>query len=772
MSNVLIRLFVEKKVLNQLFLSLAIFIATLLLFLNAKAQCSLTPPAKVPLGANLNEVADYIRDRPFNDVFKSSRIMSGNITQPFNFTSVLLDNKGWPLQDFGVVVMTEMTSDMGGTYTIQFKGQATIQPVSGSNFTVANKIYKSSTNTTTAELVYPAIIPDGTSMFIGFTNTRFNATSNGIKDIKIMKPGLTVSAPTFSSQFLTHLLRFDCIRYMDWRKTNGNNDSLWGKRTLKTLPSQQQENGIAWEYVIELANTLQKDIWINIPHKVNNTYITNLATLLRDSLSPNLNIYVEYSNELWNSQFAQTQFINEKSLIEGNTPGSVINFDNVNDQFTWRMRYVAKRSKTISDLFKNVFGATAINNRVRVVLPQQFGFFDFTVRGVEFVNKFYGLPSRFFYALAIAPYFATNALDAVNASASTTQILNELELQMNNIYPPFRNQMDAWAARAAFFGLKMVAYEGGPDTFGPNNVNSKTNANRNARMRFICNKYLTNWYRYGFVSLFNWYLAGAANYNGPFGTWALTENFENSQKLRALDSVHNAAVPAFSAGQVSTATIDPRMFAGFDSLQLGNPFFKPGIGFNEFFEYLIRVPAGQDGIYTLNVGTCANATGQSYRIQVDNNSGTVITPVNNNFASFLNVQITNISLKEGFHAIRLTVVGGSNFRINQFTLTRTGNCTGLSKQPLSVNFEPEISDFSIFPNPASNVVLLNTRKKYAITQINMVNAAGINVKTWASKSGLQQLISLPVNDQENGMYILLVKFANGTTEMKKVIIQH
>ena len=54
-------------------------------------------------------------------------------------------------------------------------------------------------------------------------------------------------------------------------------------------------------------------------------------------------------------------------------------------------------------------------------------------------------------------------------------------------------------------------------------------------MRFICNKYLTNWYRYGFVSLFNWYLAGAANYNGPFGTWALTENFENSQKLRALD---------------------------------------------------------------------------------------------------------------------------------------------------------------------------------------------------------------------------------------------
>lgn len=772
MSCVISELFVEKKVMSRLFVSLAIFITTLLSFPNAKAQCTLTPPAKVPLGANINEVADYIRDRPFNDVFKSSRIMSGNINQPFNFTPISLDSKGWPLQDFGVVVMTEMTSDMGGTYTIQFKGQATIQPVSGSNFTVANKVYKSSTNTTTAELVYPATIPDGTTMFIGFTNTRFNATSNGIKDIKIMKPGLTVSAPTFSSKFLTHLSRFDCIRYMDWRKTNGNNDSLWSKRTLKSLPSQQQENGIAWEYVIELANTLQKDVWINIPHKVNNTYISNLAKLLRDSLSPNLNIYVEYSNELWNSQFAQTQFINEKSLIEGNTPGSVINFDNVNDPFTWRMRYVAKKSKTISDLFKNEFGATAINNRIRVVLPQQFGFFDFTVRGVEFVNKFYGLPSRFFYALAIAPYFATNALDAVNASASTTQILNELELQMNNIYPRFSNQMDVWAARAAFFGLKLVAYEGGPDTFGPNNINSKTNANRNARMRLICSKYLTNWYRYGFVSLFNWYSAGAANYNGPFGTWALTENFENSQKLRALDSVHNAAVPAFSAGQVSTATIDPRMFAGFDSLQLRNSFFKPGIGFNEFFEYLIRVPAGQDGIYTLNVGTCANAAGQSYRIQVDNNTGTVITPVNNNFASFINFPVNNISLKEGFHAIRLTVVGGSNFRINKFTLSRTGNCTGLLKQPPIVSYEPSTNEFSIYPNPASTVVQLKTRNKSTITQIDVVNTDGSIIKKYSFKSGIQSVISLPIRDLNNGMYMINMRYANGTNEMKKIIVQH
>src|SRR3569833_2906143 len=140
-------------------------------------------------------------------------------------------------------------------------------------------------------------------------------------------------------------------------------------------------------------------------------YVSNLAKLLHKTLNPSLNIYVEYSNEVWNSSFAQSQWVQDKSFAEGNTPGNPLNFDNVNDRFTWWQRYVAKRSKEISDKFKGIYGAAELNNHLRVVLPQQFGFFDFTVRGVDFIDMFFGKPSRFFYALAIAPYFATNELD-------------------------------------------------------------------------------------------------------------------------------------------------------------------------------------------------------------------------------------------------------------------------------------------------------------------------------------------------------------------------
>lgn len=751
--------------------SFLIFSAFISFSLQVIAQCTLAPPAKVPLGANLNGLADYVRDRAFNDVFKTSRDMSGNITQPFNFVAIPLDAKGWPLKDFGVVVMTEMDSTMGGTYKIQFNGQATIQAVSGSNFTVANKVYNSSTNTTTADLVYPAIISNGSSMFIGFTNTAFSATIKGVKNIKIMKPGIAFNGPTFSQRFLTHLARFDCIRYMDWHSTNGNNDSLWAKRTLKTAPSQQKLNGVAWEYVIEMANTLQKDVWINVPHKVNDPYVKNLATLFRDSLNPALHIYVEYSNEVWNGQFEQTQYVNEHSFIDGNIAGSDINFDNVNDPFTWRMRYVAKRSKEISDIFKSTFGAAAINNRVRVVLGQQFGFFDFTVRGVDFINAFYGKPGTYFYALATAPYFNTAELDARNPAATSAQVLDELDLQMNNDFPEFNNAMDMWAARAAFYGLQMVAYEGGPDTFGPNNVQSKISASRNPRMRFICENYLNKWYKYGFVGLFNWFSAGAANYDGPFGSWAVTENFENSQKLQALDSVHNAAVPVFSAGQQAPGVVDPRKFAGYDAAQLANSFFRPDIGFHEFFEYLVNVPAGQDGRYKITIGACANSNGQTFKMQVDNNVGTIFTPVNNGFSTFVNVSAKNFNLKQGFHTIRITPVGGRNFRLNAITFTRTGTCLGVLNDP-EISSSQYQQNFVIFPNPASSSIRIQFNQGQIAKKIKILSADGNLIKLFTGLNGsYTKYISLPVNDIASGFHMLVIEYVDGTSSKNNFVVQ-
>eukprot|EP00051_Salpingoeca_urceolata_P023745 m.408356 g.408356 ORF g.408356 m.408356 type:complete len:124 (-) comp20146_c0_seq1:95-466(-) len=88
---------------------------------------------------------------------------------------------------------------------------------------------------------------------------------------------------------------------MDWMSTNGNVVSEWSNRTLPSNNTQDQKGrGVAWEHIITLSNYLKINPWVNIPHLATDDYVANLAMLLRDTLSPDLVIHVEYSNEVWN----------------------------------------------------------------------------------------------------------------------------------------------------------------------------------------------------------------------------------------------------------------------------------------------------------------------------------------------------------------------------------------------------------------------------------------------------------------------------------------
>ena len=57
--------------------------------------------------------------------------------------------------------------------------------------------------------------------------------------------------------------------------------------------------------MIELCNEAQKDMWINIPVMATPQFVQSLAQLIYTDLDPNLNVYVEYGNENWNTGFTQ-----------------------------------------------------------------------------------------------------------------------------------------------------------------------------------------------------------------------------------------------------------------------------------------------------------------------------------------------------------------------------------------------------------------------------------------------------------------------------------
>ena len=91
------------------------------------------------------------------------------------------------------------------------------------------------------------------------------------------------------------------------------------------------------------------------------------------------------------------------------------------------------------------------------------------------------------------------------------------------------------------WGLELLAYEFGFDTYGETNIAAKRNASLDARMKDMVSRFVTRFYAAGGY-LANWYTIGARSYNSPFGTWSITESLDvlNSPKILGYQQVRDA----------------------------------------------------------------------------------------------------------------------------------------------------------------------------------------------------------------------------------------
>jgi len=479
------------------------------------------------LGVNLAGVCDWCNDFTFVDIMKQARGFAG-LTKPWDPVNdpAPVDANGWPTQDFGVYFTTWPGDALGqpltktnpsffGTYTLSFTGQATLSS-SGSK-QIINQSYNAALNTTIAQLVVGSADGD---IDIEFTNTKRTAGSainTGLQNIQLLRPGYTLGgSQIFTTAFLNALSPFSTLRFMAFLQTNGSPVTSWAARTPQSMPSQQLNtangtgtnavnSGVAWEYVIQLANESGKDIWINIPEGVDltdtsdNNYITQLAQLLKANLKPNIHVYVEYSNELWNWNFSQTTAnynAAQKEISSG--ADQTLNFDKINNTWYWGYRRIVHQTVRISQLFAAVYGQAAINTTIRPVYMNQYVQPFLAQDGLNYLQQNFGNPDKYIYAIGGAPYFSLpksyTTLDGffTSLTAGANQIVPGFSgtPAYSGHYPVYSNI--SYQSLANYYGLKNVSYEGGPDVSAGTSAKIDEQANHDSRMNKLIQDYLAN----------------------------------------------------------------------------------------------------------------------------------------------------------------------------------------------------------------------------------------------------------------------------------------
>ena len=350
---------------------------------------------------------------------------------------------------------------------------------------------------------------------------------------------------------------------MDWLETNanpgyygdaGHHVRNWSDRHTPDDATQQDYSGkagVAWEYVIALANESGKDIWINIPVSASDDYVKQLALQLKKTLRPGLHVYVEHSNEVWNFGFPQYIYNKLAAIEEVKAGGSTLNNDGATDQEVWAHRRHAKRLIEIGNIFKSVYGAAAINTTIRPVYASWTISPDAHYSDVlNWVQKTYGSPSRFFYAVAQSHYFSGSGQPV---TATPADILAAMRKSSDG-----SAQYDKRIQTIAqSFGLRVFVYEGGSDTGGGDtaNVANRIRAERSPVMKdLVAHDIKDNWLAEG-GGLYM-YFSSSGGYS-RYGCWGLTEDIANldTPKLQGIAEVERTTpVARANVGKTSLSS--------------------------------------------------------------------------------------------------------------------------------------------------------------------------------------------------------------------------
>ena len=305
---------------------------------------------------------------------------------------------------------------------------------------------------------------------------------------------------------------------MDWDGTNGSERTKWTGRPQKSSPDQSTA---AYEWMIDLCNRQNADMWVCIPHLTANRNSGNkpsdyalrlclltktgvdmkdvdleplldrLSSLTADELikaggvktcnplKPNLKLYIEYSNETWNGSFKQSHYCVEE--------GTALNLDpkgaRGGDGKIWvnGFKFHAWAAARIFRAADLVYGVGS--PRVVRVLALQVGSSWQAERHMEVMKSEVFNPwGTKADAVAVAPYFGAKVMgDDPEVVPKLREAIQESFHEAAKVEKVVKDA-----------GLRYIAYEGGQHVF----KQSAQTINRDQVMHDLYTEYLTGMAKY------------------------------------------------------------------------------------------------------------------------------------------------------------------------------------------------------------------------------------------------------------------------------------
>jgi len=364
----------------------------------------------------------------------------------------------------------------------------------------------------------------------GQINLNINPSSNGIqlrivrstkgnhvRNIRVMRTDDVGSGEKYRTSFVNFIKpQYRVTRFMQWQRINGADKAVGslvvtpGNHIPEDYYTQTSVYGVSAAEIVGVCQATDSSPWVCLPHLANNNYVRLLARYIAENLDAE-SYRFELSNEVWNSDFAQSKAARTFGLALGLS----------DDPFTAQARMYGYRFQQVSQIVRDEFEKAGKLDKLIMVMGGQ-------AVNTYFLEQALGQSEAHAFCdeLTIAPYFGVPLGSDLELSLSlgVEGVLDFCEDEILNKVPGWCSSHKLLANQ---YSLGLSAYEAGQHLVGVggNLWNQQLSdlfiaANRDPRMRDLYLLYLNELSQHmGLTCLFESIVQPS-----QWGSWGLVES--------------------------------------------------------------------------------------------------------------------------------------------------------------------------------------------------------------------------------------------------------